>query len=323
MKVLVVKTSSMGDVLHTLPALGDAQQAFPDIRFDWVVEEAFAEIPGWHPAVDRVIPVALRRWRKQVFATLRSEEWKAFKAALQSEPYDAIIDAQGLLKSAWMTRIAKGPVYGLDWSSVREPLASLFYNNKIAVAKDQHAVTRVRQLFARSLGYAEPTGEVNYRIAETVNPANPGSPRLVFLHATTRADKHWPEGHWAALCKRASEAGYTVALPWADEEAKQRAQRLASVADNVEVLPRLDLAGIASELRRASGVVAVDTGLGHMTAALDVPCVSLYCATDPARVGAYGQNQRHLQTQPPFASLTPDRVWSELSTLMAEPDGQG
>lgn len=312
----------MGDVLHTLPALSDALEALPAIRFDWVVEEAFAEIPSWHPAVDRVIPVAQRRWRKNILATVRSDEWKAFKAAMRSERYDAIIDAQGLLKSAWITRRAAGPVYGLDWSSAREPLASLFYQHKIAVAKDQHAVDRVRQLFARALGYNEPVDSVNYRLSETLKAAGAGSRRLVFLHATTRADKHWPEGHWAALCKRASEAGYTVALPWADEEAQQRAQRLASVADNVEVLPRLDLGGIARELGAARGVVAVDTGLGHMTAALDIPCVSLYCATDPARVGAYGKNQQHLQTEPPFASLTPDQVWSALTTLMAGSDGQ-
>ena len=103
MRVLLVKTSSLGDVIHTLPALTDAQRAIPGIQFDWVVEEGFAEIPAWHPAVAQVIPVAIRRWRKHPLQTLRSGEWRRFKARLRETHYDLVIDAQGLLKSAWLT----------------------------------------------------------------------------------------------------------------------------------------------------------------------------------------------------------------------------
>ena len=144
MRVLIVKTSSMGDVLHTLPSLTDAMQAIPGIRFDWVVEEGFAQIPSWHAAVDRVIPVAIRRWRKAWFSAPIRGERQAFRDAVRAQKYDAIIDAQGLVKSAALvTRLAHGVKHGLDWQTAREPLASLFYNRKHHIAKQQHAVERL------------------------------------------------------------------------------------------------------------------------------------------------------------------------------------
>ncbi|HIQ53746.1 MAG TPA: lipopolysaccharide heptosyltransferase I, partial [Pseudomonas pachastrellae] len=146
MRVLLIKTSSLGDVIHTLPALTDAARAIPGIRFDWVVEEGFAEIPSWHPAVDAVIPVAIRRWRKKPLQAVRSGEWGNFKRRLRETQYDLVIDAQGLLKSAWLTRYARAEVVGLDKSSAREPLAARFYQRRLAVAWGQHAVERTRQL---------------------------------------------------------------------------------------------------------------------------------------------------------------------------------
>ena len=160
MRVLIVKTSSMGDVLHTLPALTDAQQAIPGIKFDWVVEEGFAQIPSWHAAVERVIPVAIRRWRKAWFSAPIKAERKAFREALQAENYDAVIDAQGLVKSAALvTRLAHGVKHGLDWQTAREPLASLFYNRKHHIAKQQHAVER-----------AVDNGDDGYKNFQTANP---------------------------------------------------------------------------------------------------------------------------------------------------------
>lgn len=146
MRVLLIKTSSLGDVVHTLPALTDAARAIPGIKFDWVVEEGFAEIPTWHPAVGKVVPVAIRRWRKNLWQTIKSGEWRRFKQSVRAEKYDLVIDAQGLLKSAWLTRYVKAPVAGLDKNSAREPLAARFYSRRLAVARGQHAVERVRQL---------------------------------------------------------------------------------------------------------------------------------------------------------------------------------
>ena len=111
MRVLVVKMSSLGDVIHTLPALTDAAAAIPGITFDWVVEEGFAEIPAWHPAVDTVIPIALRRWRKHPWRDFRGPQWRACRQALRRQHYDAVIDAQGLLKSVFVARLVKAHVY--------------------------------------------------------------------------------------------------------------------------------------------------------------------------------------------------------------------
>ena len=195
MRVLIVKTSSMGDVLHTLPSLTDAMRAIPGIRFDWVVEEGFAQIPTWHEAVDRVIPVAIRRWRKAWFSAPIRAERKAFREAVQAQRYDAIVDAQGLVKSAALvTRLAHGVKHGMDWQTAREPLASLFYNRRHHIAKQQHAVERTRELFAKSLGYAKPDLQGDYAIAQHClrETDKDIAPYLVFLHATTRDDKHWP-----------------------------------------------------------------------------------------------------------------------------------
>ena len=294
MRVLIVKTSSMGDVLHTLPALTDAMRAIPDIRFDWVVEESFAQIPSWHEAVDRVIPVAIRRWRKAWFSAPIKAERKAFRDAIQAVKYDAIIDAQGLVKSAALvTRLAHGIKHGMDWSSAREPLASLFYNRRHHIAKQQHAVERTRELFAKSLGYTKPETQGDYAIAQhflgSLTPAE--APYCVFLHATTRDDKHWPEENWRELIRLLGERGLRIKLPWGAPHEEARAKRLAEGFDYVEVLPRLSLGKVAHVLAGAEFVVSVDTGLSHLTAALDRPNITLYGPTDPGLIGGYGKNQ--------------------------------
>ena len=293
MRVLIVKTSSMGDVLHTLPALTDAQRAIPGIRFDWVVEEGFAQIPSWHETVDRVIPVAIRRWRKAWFSAPIKTERKAFRQTLQAVKYDAIIDAQGLVKSAALvTRLAHGVKHGMDWSTAREPLASLFYNRRHHIAKQQHAVERTRELFAKSLGYSKPEAQGDYAIARHfLTSSSTEAPYCVFLHATTRDDKHWPESHWRELIGLLKESGLRIKLPWGAAHEEERAKRLAEGFDYVEVLPRLSLEKVAHVLAGAEFVVSVDTGLSHLTAALDRPNITLYGPTDPGLIGGYGKNQ--------------------------------
>jgi len=283
----------MGDVLHTLPALTDAMQAIAGIRFDWVVEEGFAQIPSWHEAVDRVIPVALRRWRKAWFSDPVKAERRAFRETLRAVHYDAIIDAQGLVKSAALvTRLAHGPKHGMDWQSAREPLASLFYSRRHHIAKQQHAVERTRELFAKSLGYSKPQTQGDYAIAQHfVEESTTDAPYAVFLHATTRDDKHWPEARWRDLLALMATSGLKIKLPWGAPHEEARARRLAEGFDYVEVLPRLSLEKVARELAGARMVVSVDTGLSHMAAALDRPNFTLYGPTDPGLIGGYGKNQ--------------------------------
>jgi len=326
-RVLLIKTSSLGDVVHTLPALTDAQRAIPGIQFDWVVEEGFAEIPAWHPAVAQVIPVAIRRWRKNLWQTLRSGEWRRFKARLRETRYDLVIDAQGLLKSAWLTRYVKAPVAGLDRDSARESLASRFYDRRYAVPLDQHALERVRQLFAQALGYELPQGIGDYGL-DRAQLATPGEePYLLFLHGTTWPSKHWPEAYWRELAERMSAFGWAIRLPWGNAEEKARAERIAEGIAGASVLPRLNLGGVAKVVAGARACVAVDTGLGHLAAALDVPSISLYGPTLPGRVGAYGRSQVHLcasgpdagkgdRVKPCFDDLLPERVASELKALL-------
>ena len=347
MRVLLVKTSSLGDVIHALPALTDAARAIPGITFDWVVEEGFAEIPTWHPAVGKVIPVAIRRWRKDIWQTIKSGEWRRFKQSLRAEKYDLVIDAQGLVKSAWLTRYVNAPVAGLDKNSAREPLASRFYQRRLAVARGQHAVERLRQLFAVALGYDLPKGLGDYGLdVERLIELPRNKPYVLFLHGTTWDTKHWPEVYWRDLALRMADKGVEVRLPWGNPAEKARAERIANGLSNAVVLPKLNLAGVARVLASASACVAVDTGLGHLAAALDVPTISLFGPTNPGLTGAYGKVQIHLASDFPcapclqkkctyqptaqdqqrfdlknewplcFTRLNPERVASRLSTLL-------
>lgn len=327
MRVLVVKMSSLGDVIHTLPALSDAAAEVPGIRFDWVVEEAFAEIPSWHPAVDTVIPIALRRWRKHPLRDFTGPEWRDCRQALRKNQYDAVIDAQGLLKSAFVSRMVKAPVYGMDKYSARERLASSTYQHKIPVSRDLHAVERTRTLFARALKYQLPQGKGDYGLRDNLAPPREGlPPGLLFFHATARAEKLWPEDHWIELARLADKAGYPVWLPWGNEAERERAQRIAKESPSAEVLPRLDLLGLAGMLLEVNGAVAVDTGLGHLAAALDVPTVSLYGPTNTKLIGAYGRNQEHIESPVTMddsddplvmmTAITPAQVWDRLQLIL-------
>lgn len=321
MRVLIIKTSSMGDVLHSLPALTDAMRAIPGIRFDWVVEEGFTQIPSWHPAVDRVLPVAIRRWRKHWFGNQVREERVAFKRELQSREYDVVLDAQGLIKSAALvTRLAKGVKHGADSRSAREPFASWWYDHRHSINKNQHAVQRCRELFSKSLGYPLPDTVGDYAIASHFVHGLPADANqyLVFLHATTRDNKHWPESHWRDLIALVQPSGLRIKLPWGAEHEHQRALRMAENFDCVDVLPKSSLEQVARILAGAKAVVSVDTGLSHLTAALDRPNITLYGPTDPGLIGGYGKNQFALVSPDKnMASLSPDAVYSELSKVMA------
>ena len=302
MRVLIVKVSSLGDVIHTLPAVTDAYRAKRGLRFDWVVEEAFAEIPGWHPAVDKVIPVAFRRWRKSLFKTWRSGEFSAFKKNLQEQHYDLVIDAQGLIKSGLISRLSRGLTVGLSNRTIREPLATLFYNVVYTVPWQQHAVERVRDLFSRTFNYTVDYKSCDYGIDTGRFLRDPVTePYLVFFHGTTWGTKLWPDPYWQKLVLLAKDAGYGVKLLYGNAEEQARAQSIARVADNVEIMGQQSLDDIARLLVNCAGVVAVDTGLGHLAAALSVPVISLYGASSPELTGTYGRRQLHFQSQLPCA----------------------
>lgn len=302
LRVLVVKTSSLGDVIHTLPALTEARAAIPDVRFDWVVEEAFAEVPAWHPAVDRVIPVALRRWRRDWGKAWRSGQPRAFLKQLRERNYDRVIDAQGLLlKSGILAACARGPRAGFDRDSAREPWVSWTYKRRHAVARELHAVERIRRLFALELGYGQPELAPDYGIRAPGRPVDPDRPYLLFLHATTWPSKHWPVHYWAELAHLAQGAGYRVLFPWYSPEDRLQAERIMAAADCGELMPREDLSGLAAWLGGTAGVVGVDTGLAHMAAAVGAPALTLYGPTRVDLTGAVGARQRNLAARFPCA----------------------
>ncbi|MBY0544186.1 MAG: lipopolysaccharide heptosyltransferase I [Gammaproteobacteria bacterium] len=298
MKVLIVKTSSMGDIIHTLPAITDAANAIVGIEFHWVVEEGFQEIPRWLPNVKKVIPVALRRWRKQGW--LRSlKEIKSFISSLREDKYDLIIDAQGLFKSGVITRFAKGPRAGADFRSAREPIASLFYNKKYTVLFAQHAITRTRELMAKALGYKMPVDAPHSVVDLPLDsdfPLVAEKNTILFFHGTTWPTKHWPESYWHELAQLAKKAGLTVLVPWGSPAEHERAQRITETSGAV-LLPQLSLAQLASLLHKVTACVAVDTGLGHLAASFGTPTVSLYGPTNPALTGTLGRNQYHLSAK--------------------------
>lgn len=288
-RMLIVKTSSMGDVIHNLPILADIRAHAPDMQFDWMVEESFADIPALHPAVDHVIPVAIRRWRGRLFQAATWHEMRALRERLRNEQYDLVLDTQGLLKSALLALAAHGPHHGQDFRSAREPLAALCYQQRHRVPRGQHAVTRNRQLAALALGYAPPDTPPDYgiRAPQLALPCVLPQQYLVGLHATSRASKLWPSSHWITLGQQLARQGMPLLLPWGSEEEHQRARLIASYVPLSQVLPRLQLRELAAVLAGARGAIGVDTGLVHLAVALEIPTVALYTDTDPGLTGVF------------------------------------
>ncbi|MDP2804868.1 MAG: lipopolysaccharide heptosyltransferase I [Gallionellaceae bacterium] len=293
--ILLIKTSSLGDVLHNLPAVTDICQHFPDAKIDWVVEESFAALPALHPKVRNIIPVAIRRWRKSWWTS--RAEMKATCQQLHQQPYDVTLDTQGLFKSALITRCVQSPRYGYDWQSAREPISSLFYDRKFTVSKALHAVERNRQLAGLALGYV-PQGAPSYGIcAPNLNLPwlNPARPYIALLHATSRDDKLWDEANWITLGTQLANDGYQLVLPWGSAKEQVRSERLAASIPSAISPPRLALTEAAALLGHARAVIGVDTGLSHLAAALNVPTVGIYTATDPGLTGLFaGSNAVNL-----------------------------
>lgn len=279
-RVLLIKSSSLGDVIHCLPAVSDLSRQIPDLSLDWVIEDSLADVARLHPAVTQVVPVRLRYWRRHLLAADTWREFGAFRSRVGAVRYDRIIDAQGLIRSAMLARLAKGVHCGYDADSVREPPASLFYDRKFEAGVTLHAVERMRRLVGQAMGYDVPA-ELDYGIRTAgVRPQwLSDRPYLVGLHATARADKTWAEDHWVELAGRAAAKGLSIVLPWGSEPERQRAQRIAAVSPMAVVPPALGFADLAALLAGAAAVVGVDTGLTHLASAVGAPVVAIYAAS--------------------------------------------
>jgi heptosyltransferase-1 len=283
--LLFVKTSSLGDVVHNMPAVTETRRRWPDAHIGWVVEEAFVPLARLHPGVSEVIAVATRRWRRGVLSPSTWQDVATFRNVLRGRRYDRVVDTQGLFRSALIATQVQGEHHGYDRRSIREPVASWFYDVRHAVAKDQHAVLRNRALAGLSLDFV-PSGVIDYGLPRRADTSS--TPYAVLLHGTSRADKEWRESNWIGLGQALRRKGLGVLLPWGTEAERVRSERLAGAIKGAEVLPRRPLDETAQVIASAALVVGVDTGLLHLAAAYAVPLIGVFIATDPKLTGPIG-----------------------------------
>jgi heptosyltransferase-1 len=287
-RILLVKTSSMGDIVHMLPAVTDIARALPEASIDWLVEEGFADLPRLHPALHEAIPVAMRRWRKQPWSAKTRGEYRAFRTAMRGRRYDIVIDTQGLVKSAWLASAALGPLAGQGFRYAREPLAALFYSHRVAVPWTLPAIDANRKLVAAVLGYAEPGDpgpdyglHVDRLTADWLGVV----PYAVLLHGASAETKLWADVNWIELGQDLSRRSLRCVIPWGNAEEKVRAERLVQQIPHAVLAPPLSLGQAASLLAGAKLAIGVDSGLAHLAAALGVPAIALFSGSDPNRTG--------------------------------------
>ncbi len=335
-RVLLIKLTSLGDLIHALPALTDAKRACPEITFDWVIDEQFQEIAKWHPAIHRVWTTNHRNWRHTLMHPGTIRAIRELVRLLRKEKYDLVIDGQGNFKTALLSTSIGGMNAGFDRHSVREWVAHLAYKKRYSASKEAHAIERLRRLFASALHYPLPLSSPDFQIQRDafVKPSYALPEKyLVFVHNASWVTKLWPMRHWSALISHAAQLGYPILLPWGNAAEKTRAELLARESF-VHVLPQVSLSEMGYVLAGARACICMDTGLSHLVAALHVPAVTLYGATDSGLVGASGKEQIHVTSRvacapchkktcsygkgenPCLAEISPERVFDELVHLL-------
>ena len=288
LKILIVRVSSLGDVVHNMPMVADIRRFYPDAAIDWVVEEAYTELVALNGAVRKVIPLALRRWRKSILRAATRAEMAAFYRQLQEEAYDYVFDTQGLLKTSVVMRLARLNVGGrrvglgnATLGSGYEPISRMFHDLSVPVGLRTHAVERARIVAAKAMGYAIDHKPPEFNLAPPSTRATssawlPDAPYAAFFHGTARAAKQWPQQHWIDLGRHLQGRGLPVMLPWGSEDERKTAQAIQAQLPNAAVLPKLPLMEAILLAQRAALVVGVDTGLTHVAAAYCRPTVEIY-----------------------------------------------
>jgi heptosyltransferase-1 len=279
-RILLIRMSSLGDIIHTFPAVTDLRRALPDAALDWVVEEAYVPLACMHPGVTRVLPIALRRWRRELLLARTWREATAFRNGVREPAYDAILDTQGLLKSALVAAAARGPVHGFGRGTARETLATRFYDVTYEFTPADHKVERYRAVAARALGYV--SGALDYGLNAPPRPDGiPFSPYCVLLHSTARAAKLWRDVDWIEVGRHLAARGLVCVLPWGEGDERLRAERLATAIPRAWVPAHMPLADACGLIGHAKLVIGVDTGLMHVAAALRVPVLGIFCDSEP------------------------------------------
>ena len=338
MKILLVKLSSLGDVVHAMPAVQDLRQALPHAQIDWVVERGFAPLVQRCEGVGRVIACEMRRWRQAPLTAETRDGWRAFRAALRAEAYDAVIDLQGLTKSALVARVARLAAGGKRFAMANQTDGSAYEaptrwvaDVALRIQPHVHAVQRSRELCALALGYPLPTS-LRFGLQAQGRPAL-GDPSaiatapaadgrtVVLVHGSSRDDKSWSLTHWEQLGTRLIADGFSVGLPHGSDAELERSNALAArLGLRAEAWPRLELGALADRFAASAGVVGVDSGLSHIAVALDLPHVQIYNFDTAWRTGPLAAAGSGLQRQlSVFAQPTPpvDAVWQAWKQVAA------
>lgn len=290
-KILLVRTSSLGDIIHTLPVAYDIKQAMPDAKLHWLAEDSFADVCTLSPFVDEVKKTAFRRWRKSLFSSKTWSEIGAVKANLRSEHYDTVIDAQGLLRSAWAASWSGSPVFGYSRDTVRESLATLFYKQTKGLPESIGTVRRYRRMAALCLGYSIDEEHPKFGLRAPKVPEDvtlPPDYATLFV-STSQERKNWQEERWKVLIRELKALGLDSILFWGNEKEKERALRIAGNEPFVHVLPRMPIPAVAAVVAHARIGIGVDTGLMHLAAALARPCVGIWVDTIPENISLIGE----------------------------------
>ena len=323
MRILIVKLSSLGDVVHTLPVAVDLQRAFPNAQIDWVLERGFAPLVQRCQAVSRVIPLDLRRWRQQPFASQTRMQWHAFRAELTQTPYDAVLDLQGLTKSAWIAWLARLSPNGKRYAMANRTDGSGYERTTrwvadvaIDIEPHIHAMVRGRQVAARALGY-QPDEVPDFGLRHA--PTHPARAReVVLVHGTSRADKEWPFQHWVDLGHRLQQAGHSLAIPHGNAREHERAQQLAQALPGSNVWPADSLDALTERMAQSGGVIGVDSGLSHIAVALNLPHVQIYNFDTAWRTGPLGAaHQRAVFAKPAPSVETVWQAWQSCASSLA------
>jgi heptosyltransferase-1 len=283
--VLVVRPSSLGDIVYAMALVSDIATHRPGLAVDWIAEDAFVDLVRLDPRIRRVIPLALRRWRHTPFKAGTRREIAGFRRSLRETEYDAILNLQEQMKGAVVSWFARGVRHGLDRANIREPIATLVDDVHHAVSRDLHLVDRCRGLAAAALGYAAVGPPRWHLVPPHAAPNMPIGPFALVFHATSRVDKLWPEERWRELVAHFAGAGFATVLPWGNADDEARSRRIADATPGAIVPPRMALPELATLVRSAEVVVGVDTGLTHLAAAMGTPVVAVFTATEPALAG--------------------------------------
>jgi heptosyltransferase-1 len=333
LNILIVRVSSLGDVVHNMPMVADILRHYPHANIDWVVEEAYADLVRLNRGVRNVIPFALRRWRKSLAAAQTRAEMRSFHQTLRAQPYDVVFDTQGLIKSGavmGMARLAPGGrrvgLANATEGSGYEPISKIFHTMSVPVGVRTHAVMRARMVAAAAFGYAiDSPADFNLRAPDGARPAwLSDQPYAVFFHGTARAAKSWDDASWIHLAQSLAARGLPVLLPWGSEPEKQAADRLAARMQNAQVLPRLSMMDAVVLARRAALAIGVDTGLTHIAAAFNRPTIELYCDSPRWKTeGNWSANIMNLGDlgMPPTVAEVEDTIASLLAPVQLPDPG--